>query len=712
MMEQSSPLQISFEGLSYSVKVPSKDPGTTNGFARAIRSPFRGAMYQDKEILHDLTGTFRPGRLTAILGPSGSGKTTLLNLLAGHASTGTTTGGLWVNGRPTSGAGLRYLAGYVNQDDVILSTQTVSEAIEMSIILRPPPLASSFDDFESTNDKTLIANAQPLLPAPVTLARSTRSIHSEHNVLGKAPHLPADSLVYDGTHPRCTQAVDTFGLDKCKDTVVGDSSAKGVSGGEKKRTAIAMEWVTQSPVLFLDEPTSGLDAHAALSVTHHLRSIARTGRTVIAVTHQPSSEMFEMFDDILILCDGHIVYLGERAGLTDYLARLGFPCGMYTNPADHVFNSVLFDSSKFRGEGQASGDMHSGQSVGERTQLLIGEWRKSKEAATVKAFVDAPDLTSIQATQFRRTSSSMVQIKYLVKRATRNALRSKMVLRIRVAQGIVLGLVVGLVFLNTQNRPASVQTQNFSGALFFSAAAQTIMSILSVSDVFAQERVVFLREWRASYYGLPAYFLAKNLVELPIQIIVPIIYSCICYWALGLQKDGIKFVIFTISCIAVNLCGYSLGMLLAVMCKTMSAIVAALPMVLIPLMLFGGLFVNTGNSTAWLRWIQWLSPVKYAFAATMKNQFEGYVVDGQPLGDSYLKTLQLGGFSIAVNIIFILGIGLVFWSLAYVALLYSTIKSSGGLRSAARARSHQAELLGTPDSRFVSITPPQTDLEI
>ncbi|KAJ1983355.1 hypothetical protein EDC05_006608, partial [Coemansia umbellata] len=126
---------------------------------------------------------------------------------------------------------------------------------------------------------------------------------------------------------------------------VGDSSEKGISGGERKRTAIAMEWVTQAPILFLDEPTSGLDAHSAMMVTSHLRSIARTGRTVIAVVHQPSSEMFEMIDDILILYEGRIVYLGERAHLTDYLAKLGFPCGMYTNPADHVFNSVLFGST-------------------------------------------------------------------------------------------------------------------------------------------------------------------------------------------------------------------------------------------------------------------------------------------------------------------------------------------------------------------------------
>ncbi|KAJ2553898.1 hypothetical protein EV175_002776 [Coemansia sp. RSA 1933] len=719
-METSRPLQISFEGLSYSVRAPvpkDADGGTSNGFAQKLKAPFTGTKYQDKEILHNLTGTFRPGRLTAILGPSGSGKTTLLNLLAGHAESGTTTGNLWVNGRPTSGVGLRLLAGYVNQDDVILPTQTVSEAIEMSIILRPPPLAHSSGDYTGGPpgelDGGTTANAQPLLPAPV--AFTSESNKGSMPITEKLSRTNQGYLVIeDGLNSRCAQAVEMFGLDKCKNTMVGDSSEKGISGGEKKRTAIAMEWVTQAPVLFLDEPTSGLDAHAALSVTHHLRSIAATGRTVITVVHQPSSEIFEMFDDILVLCEGHIVYLGERTGLTDYLARLGFPCGMYTNPADHVFNSVLFDSSAFRENAAYAGDTLTNRfppptpssptfaaSSAERARLLIDEWQRSKEATLLKAAVNAPDLTPIAATQFRRTSSHLRQVQYLVKRAVRNALRDKMVLWLRVAQVIVLGLVIGLVFLNTQKRPASVQTQNFSGALFFSAAAQTIMSILSMANVFAQERVVFLREWRASYYKLPAYYLAKNVVEIPIQILVPIIFSCICYWPLGLQRDGVKFVLFMVCSIAINLFGYSLGMLLATVCESMSSIVAVLPMVLIPLLLFGGLFVNSGNSTVWLRWIQWTTPVKYTFTATMKNQFEGYIVDGQPLGDQYLESLQLGSFSVAVNIIFVLGIGLIFWCLAYVALMYSTTKNnSGGLRSAARARTHQIRLLGTPDARF------------
>ncbi|KAJ1985929.1 hypothetical protein EDC05_006470, partial [Coemansia umbellata] len=75
--------------------------------------------HEEKTILHNLSGGFRSGKVTAILGPSGSGKTTLLNLLSGYVTAGTTTGNIWVNGRPATGASMRLLAGYVNQDDVL-----------------------------------------------------------------------------------------------------------------------------------------------------------------------------------------------------------------------------------------------------------------------------------------------------------------------------------------------------------------------------------------------------------------------------------------------------------------------------------------------------------------------------------------------------------------------------------------------------------------
>lgn len=102
-----------------------------------------------------------------------------------------------------------------------------------------------------------------------------------------------------------------MGLQECADTIIGNWHLRGVSGGEKKRLSVALEILTKPSLLFLDEPTSGLDSASAFFVIQTLRNIARDGRTVISSIHQPSSEVFALFDDLFLLSGGEIVYFGE-----------------------------------------------------------------------------------------------------------------------------------------------------------------------------------------------------------------------------------------------------------------------------------------------------------------------------------------------------------------------------------------------------------------
>ena len=102
-----------------------------------------------------------------------------------------------------------------------------------------------------------------------------------------------------------------MGLQECSDRVVGNWHLRGISGGEKKRLSIALEILTRPRLLFLDEPTSGLDSASAFFVIQTLRNIARDGRTVISSIHQPSSEVFALFDDLFLLSSGETVYFGD-----------------------------------------------------------------------------------------------------------------------------------------------------------------------------------------------------------------------------------------------------------------------------------------------------------------------------------------------------------------------------------------------------------------
>lgn len=102
-----------------------------------------------------------------------------------------------------------------------------------------------------------------------------------------------------------------MGLQECADNLIGNWHLRGISGGEKKRLSIALEIITQPCLLFLDEPTSGLDSASAFFVVQTLKNVARRGRTVISSIHQPSSEVFALFDDLLLLSNGETIYFGE-----------------------------------------------------------------------------------------------------------------------------------------------------------------------------------------------------------------------------------------------------------------------------------------------------------------------------------------------------------------------------------------------------------------
>lgn len=102
-----------------------------------------------------------------------------------------------------------------------------------------------------------------------------------------------------------------MGLQECADNLIGNWHLRGISGGEKKRLSIALEIITQPCLLFLDEPTSGLDSASAFFVVQTLKNVARRRRTVISSIHQPSSEVFALFDDLLLLSNGETIYFGE-----------------------------------------------------------------------------------------------------------------------------------------------------------------------------------------------------------------------------------------------------------------------------------------------------------------------------------------------------------------------------------------------------------------
>ncbi|XP_030384896.1 ATP-binding cassette sub-family G member 1 [Scaptodrosophila lebanonensis] len=245
---------------------------------------FPERKFVTKEILHGLNGNFRSGELTAIMGPSGAGKSTLLNVMSGFRARGV-SGNLRVNGKPmsTNSERFRKLSCYIHQDDLLRPQLMVGEIMLMAAHLK--------------------------LGFQITKAHKMNLIKHILSLLG----LDHRFNVY---------------------------TAK-LSGGQKKRLAIALELISNPPVLYLDEPTTGLDSSSCSQCVALLKKLASQGHTIVCTIHQPSALIFEMFDKLYTVVDGHCMYQGPTRELVPFLADQQLVCPSYHNPADYLLEVAV-----------------------------------------------------------------------------------------------------------------------------------------------------------------------------------------------------------------------------------------------------------------------------------------------------------------------------------------------------------------------------------
>ncbi|KAL3715809.1 hypothetical protein ACJRO7_007544 [Eucalyptus globulus] len=236
-----------------------------------------------RKLLNRLSGYAQTGRILAVMGPSGSGKSTFLDSLAEEGEN------ISLSGKKMKPINRKDLS-YVTQENFYLGTLTVKETIAYTAHLR--------------------------LSSEMTKAEIDEVVET---------------------------TIKEMGLEDCAENKIGNWHLRGISSGEKKRLSISLEMVTDPLILLLDEPTTGLDSASAFFVTRALRNIADEGRIVICSMHQPSSEVFDLFDDLLLLSSGETVFLGEAKMAIEFFADAGFACPRRKNPSDHFLRCISLD---------------------------------------------------------------------------------------------------------------------------------------------------------------------------------------------------------------------------------------------------------------------------------------------------------------------------------------------------------------------------------
>lgn len=299
-----------------------------------------------KQILSNIQGAVHPGQLMAIMGASGAGKTTFLDLLARKNKRGTTTGNFYVNGEKVADDDFRSVIGFVDQEDTMLPTLTVHETIVDSAMLR--------------------------LPKDMSYAAKLQKVEDVERQLG----------IYH-----------------IRDQIIGseEGNGRGISGGEKRRVGIACELVTSPSILFLDEPTSGLDAFNAFNVVECLVNLVKSyNRTVIFTIHQPRSNIVALFDQLILLAKGQVVYSGPFSSCQAYFDNLGYPCPPGFNIADYLVDLTMH-ASTVRPQ------------IPEDSYIYAGEDGRTTRASSTMAVKSIPSISSFEPSSV--TSDSPIRPK-------------------------------------------------------------------------------------------------------------------------------------------------------------------------------------------------------------------------------------------------------------------------------------------------------------
>uniref|UniRef100_A0A336L180 CSON003410 protein n=1 Tax=Culicoides sonorensis TaxID=179676 RepID=A0A336L180_CULSO len=599
---------------SYSKWSPTEQGATLVWRDVCVYAKQQGTEQRIKRIINNVSGAVTPGTLVALMGSSGAGKSTLMSSLAYRNPSGTIVqGDILVNGKPI-GPFMYRLSGFVHQDDLFIGTLTVKEHLTFMAHLKCDSRMTKFERRRLIND-----------------------------------------------------LLERTGLKKCARTKIGeDGEGKMLSGGEKKRLAFASELLTQPTMLFCDEPTTGLDSYSAQQLVATLQQLANRGTAIICTIHQPSSQLFAMFDQVMFLTEGRVAFMGAPDNAIEFFSQQGYTCPKTYNPADFLIGVLApapgCEKASLRIANRICDLFAVSEAAQQRDMLINLEMHIGEEA----------DLqTKYESVKYRKPYW-ITTVFWLMYRALLTVVRDPTVQYLRIIQKIAIAIMAGLCFTGTVNL-SQLGVQAVQGALFIFISENTFSPMYAVLSLFPQMFPLFLRETKSGLYNTAQYYIATVIAMLPGLVFEPFIFVVIAYWLAQLRNTIFAFSMTALASILVMNVSTACGCFFSAAFNSVPQAMAYLVPFDYILMITSGVFVQLSTLPNYLSWMPYISWMKYANEAMSIVQWQGVTNLTCPITEDNLPCLQDGADVLAKYSFSDDNLARDIWALVILYLLFHTL---------------------------------------
>ncbi|KAK4739440.1 hypothetical protein R3W88_003137 [Solanum pinnatisectum] len=550
------------------------------------------------KIINDVSGVIKPGRMTLLLGPPGCGKTTLLKALSGNLDNSLKVSGeISYNGYKLEEFVPQKTSAYISQNDLHIPEMTVRETVDYS---------SRFQGVGSRAD-IMIDLSRREKEAGIVPDPDIDTYMKAISVEGQKTNLQTDYIL------------KILGLDICADTLVGDAMRRGISGGQKKRLTTGELIVGPTKALFMDEISNGLDSSTTYQIVACLQQLAHiTDATILVALLQPAPETFDLFDDIVLMAEGKILYHGPRNSALEFFESCGFKCPERKGVAD-----FLQEVTSKKDQAQY--------------------WHGTKE--TYK-FLSVDTLSrKFKESPYRKKLNDELSVAYDKSRCHRNSItfhdyslpkwelfracmsrefllmkRNSFIYIFKNVQLVIIAFITMTVFLRTRMDTDLSHANYYLGALFFALIILLVDGFPELTMTIAR-LAVFYKQNDLCFYPAWAYAIPAAILKIPLSVLESVIWTCMTYYVIGFSPEAGRFFRQLLLLFAVHMTSISMFRFLASVCRTVVASTAAGSLSILFVFLFSGFIIPRPSMPVWLKWGFWISPLTYGEIGLSVNEF-------------------------------------------------------------------------------------------